>query len=419
MHVSLLTYGSQGDVEPFVALGKGLQRMGHCVRLVAPQLFAHLAAAQGLEFVGLPGEPQSLVQSLVEKAGRNPLRTVSEVSKYVVPLATSVFERVRTACRGTDVIVHSFLLTQAGHMVAKELGVSDISAQLFPVFSITREFPSPIFPDLPLGSFYRQASHGLTTQIFRRGGHVLYWWIRRSNPHLPALTGWPFDARNERRSLLLYAFSPSVIAPPADWPTESHVTGYWFLEDLGGWSPPEILMRFLADGPKPVCITLGSSTGVSTRRIGTLALDALSLSRQRGIIVGKDLDLRDLPSDVLVTDYVPYGWLFPRVTCVVHHGGAGTTGQALRAGVPSIVVPFTSDQPFWGRRVRVLGAGPQPIPAQKLSASALADAIHATTTSDLIRARARELGVRIQNEDGVATAAKIILQHAESGLRDK
>ena len=413
MHVTLLTYGSQGDVEPFVALGSGLRRAGCGVRLAAPEAFAHLAVGRNLDFVGLPGEPLALVRNLVGKAGKNPARMVSEVSRYVVPLALAVSERVRAACQGTDVIVHSFLLTQAGYEAAKEHGVPDVSAQLFPVFSTTREFPSPVFPDLPLGDAYRRASHGLTTLTFRRGGQLLYRWVRRKHPQLPPLTGWPFDGRGVRRSPLLYAISPCVIAPPADWPEEAHVTGYWFLEDLEDWRPPEPLQRFLDDGSKPVCITLGSSTGASAGRVGKLALEALNLTGQRGIVVGRNLGLTHLPDDVLVADYAPYGWLFPRVICAVHHGGAGTTGQALRAGVPSIVVPFTSDQPFWGRRVHALGVGPHPIPAQRLSVRALAEAIDIAANHREMQSRAGALGERIRAEDGVAAAIEIILCHAE------
>lgn len=413
MHFTLLTYGSQGDVEPFVALGSGLQRAGHSVRLAAPETFARLAVVRNLEFVGLSGEPAALVQGLVEKAGRHPVRMISEMSKYVAPLAVSVSEQVRAACEGTDAVVHSFLLTQVGYEIAKELGVPDLSAQLFPVFSSTCEFPSPVFPELPLGDTYRRASHGLTTQTFRRGGQLLYWWVRRSHPHLPGLTGWPFDRRSARRSPALYAFSPNVVPQPADWPAGAHVTGYWFLEDLAGWQPPEILMRFLVADPKPVCITLGSSTGADAGRIWTLASEALDLSGQRGIIVGKGLDAENLPRHVLGVDYVPYRWLFPRVRCVVHHGGAGTTGQALRAGVPSIVVPFTSDQPFWGKRVHALGAGPRPIPAQKLSLRTLVEAIDTVVSSRKMQLRVGELGERIRAEDGVSTAVEIIVRSAE------
>jgi len=140
-----------------------------------------------------------------------------------------------------------------------------------------------------------------------------------------------------------------------------------------------------------------------------LASGALDLCGQRGIIVGKGLNLEDLPSHLLGVDYVPYRWLFPRVRCVVHHGGAGTTGQALWAGVPSVVVPFTSDQPFWGRRVHALGAGPSPIPAKKLSVRTLVEAIDTVMGNHEMQSRARELGECIRSEDGVSTAVEIIL----------
>jgi sterol 3beta-glucosyltransferase len=361
----------------------------------------------------LPGEPLALVQGLIEKAGKNWVRMITEMSKYVVPLAADVSGRVRAACQGTDVIVHSFLLTQAGYEAAKELGVLDISAQLFPVFAATHEFPSPVFPDLPLGDSYRRISHHLTTLTFWRGGQLLYWWVRRSHPQLPALTGWPFDRRNVRRSPVLYAFSPSVVPQPADWPAEAQVTGYWFLDNLVGWQPPEPLLSFLDDGPEPACIALGSSTGATASRVGNLAIEALCVTGQRGIVVGRNLDLEDPPDHVLVVDYAPYGWLFPRMTCVVHHGGAGTTGQALRVGVPSIVVPFTSDQPFWGRRIHALGAGPHPIPAQRLSGPTLAAALGEVIRNPEIRFRARELGERIRAEDGVATAIGTIVHHSK------
>jgi sterol 3beta-glucosyltransferase len=350
----------------------------------------------------------------MEKAGRNPTRMVSEMSKHVLPLAVDVSQRARLACRDTDLIVHSFLLTQAGHDVALELRVPDISAQLFPVFSTTGEFPSPVFPDLPFGKSYRKASHWVTTRIFRHGGQLLYWWVRRSHPQLPAITEWPFSKRNVPPSPILYGFSPAVIPRPADWPAEAHVTGYWFLDDPGGWRPPESLLGFFDDGPAPVCVALGSSIGAGASRIGKIALEALRFTGQRGIIVGRNLGLMDLADDVLVVEYAPYAWLFPRVKWVVHHGGAGTTGKALRAGVPSIVIPFTSDQPFWGRRVHALGAGPKPIPAQKLSMPALVEAIGAVASSSEIPTRAREVAERMGPEDGVARAIEIILRRAKS-----
>jgi UDP:flavonoid glycosyltransferase YjiC (YdhE family) len=141
-----------------------------------------------------------------------------------------------------------------------------------------------------------------------------------------------------------------------------------------------------------------------------LILQALAQTRQRAIILSGWGGLRktDLPDSVLMVDSVPFSWLFPRVAAVVHHGGAGTTSAGLRAGVPSIVIPFFADQPFWGQRVAALGVGPEPIPRKRLKAERLAQAIHTAVTDQMMRRRASDLGAKIQAEDGIARAAAVI-----------
>ncbi|MGD9317183.1 MAG: glycosyltransferase [Anaerolineae bacterium] len=415
MHVTLLTYGSRGDVEPFVALGRGLLQAGHSVRLAAPQPFESFVTAHDIDFVGFPGDPNRLVQDLVDEAGENWWRMTSVMSKFVVPLAVRVFEKARSACDGADIIIHSFLFTAAGHQVAQDLEVPDVSAQFFPIFASTAEFPGVVFPDLPLGDFYRRLSHWVISQTFWQGGRVLYGWVRRSNPGLPPLTPWPFGPHYERRPPLMYAFSPAVVPQPADWPGDAQVTGYWFLDDPGEWQPPTEIVDFLETGPAPVSISFGST---STRNRGKLAeavAGALAANGLRGLLVGAGWDSTDCPGSILALESAPYGWLFPRMAAVVHHGGAGTTGAGLRAGVPNIVVPFTSDQPFWGRRVYELGAGPKPIPARRLSAQRLADALVEATSSGKMRASAEEVGRRIRAEDGVSRAIEAIEAHLEAG----
>ena len=413
MRITLLTYGSRGDVEPFVALAQGFLRAGHTVRLAAPTYFSSLIAAHEIDFVGLPGEPQQLVQDFVDEAGKSPWRMIHVMSKFVVPLATSVLERIRTACRDADVIVHSFLLTSAGYEMAREMDVPDISVQLFPVFSTTAEFPSPPFPDLALGDLYRRLSHKLVSQIFWQGSRYSFWRVRRANPHLSPLTGWPFDTRMDRQTPILYAFSSHVIPRPKDWRNDVHITGYWFSDDVGEWRPSEELLDFLNAGPAPISIVFGSTISRNMEGIIERVLEALAYSGQRGIVVAASAQPKDSSSEVFQTDYVPYGWLFPRMSAVVHHGGAGTTGVGLKAGVPNIVVPFTSDQPFWGRRVYALGAGPKPIPARNLSAKKLAEAIISAVGDEEMRQRAKTIGEHIRTEDGVSKAVDIIQRYVE------
>ena len=391
-----------------MALAQGFLRAGHSVRLAAPEYFKFLIGPHNIDFCGLPGEPQRLVQDLVDGAGKSQWRMIRVMSKFVLPLAASVLERARTACEDADVIVHSFLLTSPGYEIARELGIPDISAQLFPVFSSTTEFPAPTFADFSLGGIYRRLTHEIVTQTFWQGSRLLYGWVRRTNPHLSPLTSWPFDASNDWQTPILYAFSSHVVPRPKDWRDDVYVTGYWFSDDLGEWSPSKTLLDFINAGPTPISIVFGSTVTQKSERIIERVLEALALSGQRGIIVGARYRLKNTSPEVFQTDYVPYGWLFNRMAVVVHHGGAGTTGAGLMAGVPNIVLPFTSDQPFWGRRVHKIGAGPKPIPIRNLSAKVLAKAIVSAVNDEEMRKRAKVIGEGIRAEDGVSRAVNIV-----------
>jgi sterol 3beta-glucosyltransferase len=143
-----------------------------------------------------------------------------------------------------------------------------------------------------------------------------------------------------------------------------------------------------------------------------LVLKALAQTQQRGLLVAGWGGLRqsDLPSTVLMVDSVPFDWLFPQVAVAVHHGGAGTTACAWRAGIPSVVVPFAIDQPFWGRQVSRSGTGPEPIPLKRLTADRLADALHTAATDQTMQSRVAKMSEKIRHEDGVGNAVRIIEQ---------
>jgi UDP:flavonoid glycosyltransferase YjiC (YdhE family) len=146
-------------------------------------------------------------------------------------------------------------------------------------------------------------------------------------------------------------------------------------------------------------------------RLEQITLEAIRLSGQRAILqagwagVGK---AATSSRSLLIVGGVPHDALFSRVAAVVHHGGAGTTAAGLRAGIPSLITPFNADQPFWAYRVALLGVGPQPIPAQRLSAPKLAEAIRQAATDETMRAKAAALGEKIRAEDGVGEAVRII-----------
>jgi UDP:flavonoid glycosyltransferase YjiC (YdhE family) len=171
-------------------------------------------------------------------------------------------------------------------------------------------------------------------------------------------------------------------------------------------------MDFLDAGPPPVYIGFGSISNRKPEETTDLIIKALGRIDQRAILLSGwgGLQKTDIPESVFMIDSAPHSWLFPRMAAVVHHGGAGTTAAGLRAGVPSLVIPFFGDQPFWGQRTAELGVGPQPLPRKKLTVDRLAHAIQKAVTDNEIRKRAADLGSKIQAEDGIARAVEIIRQ---------
>jgi UDP:flavonoid glycosyltransferase YjiC (YdhE family) len=225
-------------------------------------------------------------------------------------------------------------------------------------------------------------------------------------PPLP-ITGF-YDHLYRRNIPQMYGYSPTVVPKPADWPDRFVVSGYWFLDQAGEYKPPVALCNFLDAGPAPVYIGFGSVVGRDPIRLTETILDAVKRSGGRRFILAKGWGGLEthLTGDeqVFVIDEMPHDWLFPKMEAVVHHGGAGTTAAAMRAGVPSVVVPFSGDQPFWGQRVRMSGTGPAPIPHTRLNAVRLATAIRTAASDDSIRERAQAIGERIRAEDGISRA---------------
>jgi UDP:flavonoid glycosyltransferase YjiC (YdhE family) len=187
------------------------------------------------------------------------------------------------------------------------------------------------------------------------------------------------------------------------------VTGYWFLQGRGDWQPAPALLEFVNAAPAPVYVGFGSMQLADAAATTALVVDALAASGHRGLLACPPGGLLadDLPSHVMSIESAPHEWLFPRMAAVVHHGGAGTTVTAVRAGVPSVVVPFFADQPFWGWRLAGLQIAPPPIPRKSLTVPRLADAIRTAAGDARLRERTRAFAARVGSEDGVARAVEV------------
>ena len=420
MNITVNTFGTRGDVQPYIALALGLQAAGHKLRIATHAVFGDFVREHGLEVYPLDVDPrQVLLTQAVAELGNNTFRISRWMEEHFRPGLADLFRATLEAARDADLLVNSSL-SFAGWHVAEKLGIPGIAAYLQP-FTPTGDFPStaaPIPPRwLPLKGLYNYASTKLSNQFFFRLLLPLTNVCREEVLDLPPLGMgyyWKIDAPSAPVPML-YGFSPAVIPRPKSWGTYQQIAGYWFLDLSQGYQPPPELLSFLDSGTKPVYIGFGSMVDHEREEMTRLVVEALAAAGQRGILLGgwSELGGVDLPDTILRVDYVPHDWLFPRVAAVVHHGGAGTTAAGLRAGVPSVIVPFFGDQPFWGWRVHELGAGPRWLPRQKLTAVSLAAAIRQAVGDETIRRRAADLGARIRAEDGVGQGVRWIEYFAQ------
>lgn len=417
MHITFVAIGSRGDVQPCVALGRGLKQAGYQVRMATHSIFADLVRRCSLEFVPIAGDPRQALEAQSgqewQESGKNPvkfIRGIRNLATFEQPRNT--LDDITEACRGTDAILYTSLGT-AAYNVAEMLHVPGLYVALQPL-SRTREYPHFIAPALPLGGSYNWWTYLLSEQFFWQMTRVpVNRWRRESLKLKPLPFRGAFDLLYQQRTPFIYGFSQLVAPRPSDWPSWHYITGYWFMDDASEWVPPAGLVEFLSRGTKPIYIGFGSMSGRSARRLANLAIEAVAMSKQRAVLLGgwAAAHERDLPDYVHAIESAPHDWLFPRVAAVVHHGGAGTTAAGLRAGIPTVITPFMGDQPYWGQRVHALGIGPKPIMQKKLTARRLADAITQATTDEEMQQRATALGEKIRAENGVAQAVEIVSQH--------
>jgi len=412
----IFTAGSQGDVQPCVMLGRGLQQAGFDVLLAAPQNFAGFIQEHGLSFHPLRGDVQQIMASetgrkFMESGGTNPIRSMLSMRTMLGPVAIKMAEDALEACRDADAVISLAVFAPFGKSIAEIKGIPLINVEPTPLLP-TRDFPAPGWPvQQNLGGFHNRISGAaMLWMIWQWYGPYVNEFRKRYG--LPPLNSADFH-RILASAPLLGAYSPTVIPQPLDWPDQVHITGYWFQNYPPEWCPSDELKAFLDKGEPPVYVGFGSMAGRKPEDFAAMVLEALAKSGRRGLLLTGwgGMNVMKVPDTVFVMNSAPHSWLFPRVAAVVHHGGAGTTAEGLRAGVPAVVLPFIVDQSFWGKRVQALGVGPEPIPAKKLTADRLASAIQIATTDPKMKERAAALGGAIRAEDGVGNAVQIIKQY--------
>lgn len=407
MRIAIVAFDTRGGVQPYAALAVGLAGAGHDVRIVTTADFVPLLESRGVAVAPIAGDARAFAEASDSLAEMGPLEAARAMRSLTRDLVINVTGETHEACVGAELITGGIGGMAVARPVAERLGVGFLPALLQPIGPPTAAFPGVFVPGVPrwLGATGRRASHAVTrlalSQMLRPAE-------RGARTEVLGLPARPSPVHPELP--VVYGFSRHVVPSPPEWGPEHHVTGYWTLPATDEWSPPRAaLAAFVAADPPPVCIGFGSMTSRDPAVLTDLVVEAVRGRGMRAILLSGWGGLSDAGGgdDVMVTDEVPHEWLFPRVAAVVHHGGAGTTGAALRAGVPSVVVPFGVDQPFWAAQVTALGAGPPPIPRRRLSVTALGDALETVLADTAMRDRARALGARICTEDGVAEAVAV------------
>lgn len=410
--------GTQGDVAPYTGLAARLGAAGHEVTIATHEPFGGLVRACGLEFRAIPGDLRELLSSTAFRQwqdggasgpaqARHP-RRVTGVVREAAATMREIGEGIVTAvAEGADLVLISNTVAPLTYHVAEALGIPSAGVYWGPL-EPTGDFPPIMTGYPPLGRWGNRAAaqFGLAMMDAVYSGAI---GRQRALLGLGAVSARSLRRRERSRRWPIYhGYSAAIVPRPKDWRAGLEVVGYWWPHQPADWEPADALLRFLAAGPPPVLIGFGSMAPGLGERLSQLAIAALRRAGTRGILQSGWAGLSVASDDVLTVGELPHEWLLPRMAAVVHHGGAGTTGAALRAGVPAVPVPAMIDQFFWARRLYSLGASPRPIPLRRLTPESLAEAITTVLAEPRYRAATAVLAERVRAEDGAGAVVAAV-----------
>ena len=403
LRITCLTIGSRGDVQPYIALCKGLLAEGHKPRIATHQEFEPWVRKHGIDFAPVDGDPAELMRICVEN-GMFTYSFLKEASTkfrgWIDQLLTSAWK----SCQDTDLLIES-PSAMAGIHIAEALGIPYFRAFTMP-WTRTRAYPHAFaVPEHKMGGAYNYVTYVMFDNVFWTAiaGQVNRW--RKKELGLRSTN---LDKLHPNKVPFLYNFSPSVVVPPIDYSDWIRVTGYWFLDEASDWTPPQELTDFIkrarADGKKLVYIGFGSIVVSDPEAVTKTVVESVLKADVRCILskgwsdrLGhKDANVVEvpLPPEIHQIKSAPHDWLFQQIDAAAHHGGAGTTGASLRAGLPTIVKPFFGDQFFFGSRIEDLGVG---ICMKKLNVSVFSRTLWEATHSERMILKAKVLGEQIRN----------------------
>jgi UDP:flavonoid glycosyltransferase YjiC (YdhE family) len=396
-------------------LCRELARRGHEARFIAHADFQDMIAGSDVVFKPLPGDIRKELDSPQGKAffagGANPFAFLNWFYDLAKRYTKETTPHVKEYVQGSDIIVGTGLMDYFSTAVGRATGIKAAHAYMQP-FLPSREFPSALLkpPPFDMPGWMNKLEARLYFETMWLGGRPVIKMMHELLGLPPPPWRYPALQEIHLGQPYMMAYSEQILPRPADWPAHAEVTGFWFQDTPASWQPPDDLVRFIKAGPPPVYAGFGSMSLANPKQTVQDVIAALDANNARGVIAAGWSEYRptDLPENVFTIDAMPHDWLLPQMAAAVHHGGAGTTGAALRAGIPQVVVPFLGDQFFWGLQVEKRGVGPKAVPNKQLTAKALGDAIGKTLNDRQMCQRAGEIGGHVRAENGLARAAQII-----------
>jgi UDP:flavonoid glycosyltransferase YjiC (YdhE family) len=420
MKIGMQTWGSHGDIRPFLALAEGLQAAGNEVHLVITcvdsDTYEGMVSDSGVKItvvaspVLAPAQQEIVVRTAY--GIRNPMTQMAAILRLCfAPVEDVMFEAARRLCAESDVLI--------GHYFMHPLQIAAEAAG--------RPYVSVLLSHAAIPSDF---AHPLTGPGAGKRVHRMLWWLTRTLLNR-TLKHYPDRLRRQLGMpplrdvvtqvwlsdyLTLVAVSPAVCRAQPDWPASVKVCGFLDAPGLAmEGQVPAGLARFLAAGDAPVYMTFGSwmpSDLAGQAQALRLLTGAARLAGCRAIIQSPSAQACGFASDddILYVAAAPHQAIFPHCRAVVHHGGAGTTQAVMRAGKPSIVVANISEQEHWGRELRRLGVAGRPALRRKITAAVLAGRIRDVLAAPSMAARGREIASAMQAEQGVETAVALVMR---------
>ncbi|MHA7773678.1 glycosyltransferase [Roseibium sp. M-1] len=420
--ILIASLGTRGDVQPYVALASELASLGAEVVVTTGEGFDDLIADAGARPRSVPIDFRTLLQQEDIQAALFTFRGKIAAARKNLDLQKKVALQLwHTGLEERPDLILFNLKATVVTLAARRLDVPALPTALQPVTASTGDFPLPLFGLPDLGRTLNRVSFAAGRALMNAGVGSLHKAVRQEAVAENSVRGSLIDGHMPDGStpLSLQAFSRALVPTPADWPEETWACGYWLTEPDQDYRPPDELAGFLENGPAPIYLGFGSMPSRNPLRLTQTVIEALRETGQRAILATGwgGLGQRDLPEELAgrihLLDKAPHSWLFPRCAAIVHHGGAGTTHEALRWGKPSLVCPVFGDQPFWGARVHRIGAGPAPIKQGSLTPKKLARALKCLE-DPVYRVGAKRAADIIAGEPGARGTAERLIRLLDS-----